>query len=153
MPSSVASGPKFRSIRGGGKYRIAPDFLVTRAFVAADAGSANSGFHVFTIPALVRGAVFLGATVSWTTAGTNTIRVKKIVAGNTSAPGAAADANNVDLTAAQAVTGSANVPVDIVPITTNAVNVLNPGDRIAVASAAGVASLAGGLIVIRFAWL
>ena len=132
---------------------MVPDFVETHRFAAADLTGANSGFVVFTVPSQVRGAIFLGATYVWGTAGTNTARVKKIVAGNTSAPGAAADANNVDLTAATALTSAANTPVDVVPITTSAVNVLNAGDRLAIASAAGTASLAGAVVHIRLAWL
>ena len=132
---------------------MAPDFIESHRFAAADASGANTGFQIFTVPANVNGAIFLGATASWGTAGTGTFRLKKIRAGNTSAPGAAADANNVDLTAALAVTGAANTPNDMVPITTNAANMLVAGDRIAVASAAGLATVAGGLIVVRLAWL
>lgn len=151
MPSSTSAGPKFRALQGGSRHRIVPDFIETHRFAAADLTGANSGFLVFQVPNNVRGAVFLGASVSWGTAGTNTFRVKKIL--NTSAPGAAADANNVDLTAATALTTAANTVSDVAPVTANAVNYLAPGNRVAVASAAGTASLANAVISLRFAWL
>jgi hypothetical protein len=151
MPSSTAAGPKFRALQGGSRHRIVPDFIETHRFAAADLTGANSGFLVFQVPQNVRGAVFLGASVSWGTAGTNTLRVKKIL--NTSAAGAAADANNVDLTAVQDLTLAANTVRDLTALTASAVNVLAPGNRIAVASAAGTASLAGAVISLRLAWL
>jgi hypothetical protein len=158
MPSSIAAGPKFRAIQGGGKYRVVPDFIEQRAYAAADASGANTGVLVFQVPFNVRGAVFLGISESHATAGTGTFRVKKIKRASTAAAGAAADANNVDMTAAIVVTGAANTVQDVLPLTTVdalgvAANQLGPGDRVAIASAAGLATVAGGLVTLRFAWL
>src|SRR5688500_18528319 len=105
MPSSLASGPKFRSIKGGSKGRMAPDFFITRTLAAADFSGATSGVNVFVAPV---GCVFLDITEVHATAGTNSFRVKKIAAGEVDAPGAAADADNIDLTAAIDLTGAAH---------------------------------------------
>jgi Ca2+-binding RTX toxin-like protein len=153
---------KMRSIRvqndvlRGQAYRDVADFTVTVPFAAANLTGATSGFFVFVAPAKCH---FLGADVVWGTAGTNTFRIKKVLAAATSAAGAAADANNVDMTAALAATGTANVVQSMAPVTTAAssaatpAHVLLPGDKVAIASAAGVATLAGGLIALRFAYV
>jgi hypothetical protein len=153
MPSSIASGPKFRSIKGGGRWRIAPDFLITVNVAAANFSGANSGINVFVVPDDVNGAVFLGGDEVHVTAGTNNFRVKKITAGEVDAPGAGADADNVTISEVVDLTVAAQTPQAIVPITDDAVNILAPGTRVALASAAGTASLAGGLVHLRFAWL
>lgn len=158
MPSSIAAGPKFRAIQGGGKYRVVPDFVDQRAYAAADASGANTGVIVFQVPFNVRGAVFLGVSESHVTAGTGTFRIQKIKRASTAAPGAAAATNIVDMTAAIAVTGAANTVQDVVPVTTadaagTPANTLGPGDRVALASAAGLATVAGGYVTLRFAWL
>jgi hypothetical protein len=158
MPSSLSgSGSKARSIRNqggdalrGANYSEVPDFTVEASFAAAQLTGANSGFFVWVAPAPCH---FLGADVLWATAGTNTFRVKKVLAAATSAAGAAADANNVDLTAATALTTAANTNVEVAPVTTDAAHVLELGDKVAIASAAGTATLAGALAVLRFAYI
>jgi hypothetical protein len=160
MPSSLAAGPKFRSLRGGGKYRMVPDFIDQLRFAAADMTGANSGVIAFQIPNAVgmRGAIFLGISESHGTAGTGTFRVQKLKAASTAAAGAAAGANVIDMTAAISVAGAANTVQTIDPITTPdaagvLANVLAPGDRVALASAAGLATVAAGYVTLRFAWL
>lgn len=157
MPSSIAGrGSKARAIRiqndalRGSNYAEVPDFLVVHRFAAADLSGANSGFFVFAAPAACH---FLGADIIWGTAGTNTLRVKKVLAAATSAAGAAADANNVDLSAAVDLTQAANTLRGVAPVVTSGVHVLALGDKVAVASAAGTASLAGAVIVLRFAFI
>jgi hypothetical protein len=132
---------------------MAPDFFVTVNIAAAQFSGADSGITVFTVPEDTGPLAFLGATAVWDTAGTNNIRVKKILAGEVDAPGAAADASNVDLTEVIDLTADANVPVDVLPITEDAVNFLYAGDRVALASDDGVATLAGGVVHLRFVWL
>jgi hypothetical protein len=154
VPSSIASGPKFRSIKGGGRYRISPDFIVPVDLAAADFSGANSGKYVFVVPTSVNGAIFLGIQHIHATAGTNTYRVKKVLAATTAAAGVASNGTtHVDISAAVALTATANTQVEAAAVTTAAVNVLAPGDKVAVASAAGTASLAGGIAFLRFAWL
>lgn len=160
MPSGLATGPKFRSLQGGGKYRMVPDFVDQRQYAAADAAGANTGFLVFQVPNHTgfRGAVFLGVSESHGTAGTGSFRVQKLKAASTAAAGAAASATVIDMTAAIAVTGAANTVQSVLPITTAdaagvPANVLAAGDRIAIASAAGLATVAGGFVTLRFAWL
>jgi hypothetical protein len=149
MPSSIASGPKFRSVKGGRKFRVAPDFTVNVRFAAADLTGATSGFVIFTAPAECE---VIDVTETHATAGTNTFRLKKIVAGATSAPGAAADADNVDITAAVSLASTANTPVTTAAITDGSAK-LEEGDRLAVASTAGTATLAGATMTVRLAWL
>ena len=158
MPSSLSrSGSKARSIRNqggdalrGANYSEVPDFTVTHRFAAAELTGANSGFFAWVAPAACH---FLGADVVWGVAGTNTFRVKKVLAAATSAPGAAADANNVDLSAATSLATAANTNVEVAPVTTSAAHSLAKGDKVAIASSAGTASLAGAVIVLRFAYL
>jgi hypothetical protein len=158
MPSSIAAGPKFRALQGGGKYRMVPDFIDQRPYAAADAAGANTGVIVFQVPFNVRGAVFLGVSESHLTAGTGTFRIQKLKRASTAAPGAAASATVIDMTGAIAVTGAANTVQDVAPVTTAdaagvPANQLAPGDRVAIASAAGLATVAGGYLTLRFAWL
>jgi hypothetical protein len=132
---------------------MAPDFIIDPGVLAAASFTgANSGLVVFTVPTGVNGAVFLGGTEVHTTAGDNPIRVKKIASGNTSAAGAAADANNVDISGAVATTTAANTPLNFDALSTG-VQYLVPGDRVALASSLGVGSLVGMRIQLRFAWL
>lgn len=152
MPSSTASGPKFRSIKGGGKYRVPPDFIVPIDLAAADFSGANSGKFVFTVPTGVNGATFLGIQHIHATAGTNNYRVKKVLAATVGAAGAAVGAGHVDISNTVNLAATANTQVEATPITAGAANVLLPGDKVAVASAAGTASLAGGRAFLRFAW-
>lgn len=149
MANTGSSGPRYRSVvNSSGRYRLAPDFMKTVSLAAADFGGANTGKIVFIAPAA---CIFLGIDHTHTIAGTNNYRVKKIKAGNTSAPGAAADANNVDISGTIDLTVAANGVQTAAPIAP--ANQLAKGDRVAVASAAGTASLAGGYAVLRFAWL
>jgi hypothetical protein len=158
MPSSLSgSGSKSRSIRNqndalrGANYSEVPDFLVAVPFAAADLTGATSGRVVFVAPAKCH---FLGADVLWGVAGTNNFRVKKILAASTAAAGAATDGtNSFDLSATVDLTATANVAREVAPIVTAGVHVLAKGDRVAIASAAGTASLAGALIVLRFAFV
>ncbi len=154
MPSSIASGPKFRSIKGGGKYRISPDFIVVVDLAAADFGGANTGKYVFAVPTSVNGAIFLGIQHIHSTAGTNTYRVKKVTAATVAAAGTASNGTtHVDISGTVALTTTANTMVEAAAVTAAAANVLAAGDKVAVASAAGTASLAGGKAFLRFAWL
>lgn len=153
MPSGLASGPKFRSVKGGGKWRIAPDFTVTTPLVAAAQFGADAGITAFVVPSDVNGAVFLGGTEVHTTAGVGSVRVKKVVAGSTDAIGAAPDADNIDISDAIDMATAANTPLDFDALETDAVNILAPGDRVGIASEDGVTSLAGSQFFLRFAWL
>lgn len=147
--TSVSTGPKHRSVvNGSGRFKLAPDFTKVVSLAAADLTGANSGKVVFIAPAA---CIFLGLQHTHVTAGTNTYRVKKIKAGNTSVPGAAADANNVDISGTVDLTVAANTVVSAAAVAP--ANQLAAGDRVAVASSAGTASLAGGFAVLRFAWL
>lgn len=151
MPSSVSVGAKKRSVvAGSGRFRTAPDFTKVVNVAAADFTGANSGKVVFIAPAA---CIFLGIQHTHVTAGTNSYRVKKIKAGNTSAPGAAADTNNIDMSGAVDMTVAANTVTTATLTNSAAQNQIAAGDRIALASAAGVATLAGGVAVLRFAWL
>lgn len=153
MPSSLASAPKEKSIKGGGRFRSAPDFIIDPGVLAASNFSgANSGLVVFTVPSGVNGAAFLGGVITSTTAGTGTIRVKKILAGATSTGGAAADANNVTISGDVTTATAAETPLNFDALSTG-VQFLAAGDRVALASAAGVSSLAGARVQLRFAWL
>ncbi len=156
MPSSLNKGMgKANSIRvqgtnqvpPGQKYSVVPDFHETLRIAAADLTGANSGFHVFVADAP---CVFLGGDEVHATAGTNNFRVKKILAAATSAPGAAADANNVDISANVSLAATANVSQEITPVWPACL--LAKGDKVAVASSAGTATLAGAAIVLRFAY-
>jgi hypothetical protein len=154
VPSSIASGPKFRSIKGGGRYRVPPDFIVPVDLAAADFSGANSGKYVFVVPTSVNGAIFLGIQHIHATAGTNTYRVKKVTAATIAAAGTASNGTtHVDISATIALTTAANTQVEAAPVTASAANVLAAGDKVAVASAAGTATLAGGRAFLRFAWL
>ncbi len=153
MPSSTSSGPKFRSIKGGGRYRVPPDFLVRVPLAAADFTGATSGVNVFVVPDDVVGAVFLEIIHMHGTAGTNNYRVKKILDGSVSAPGAAADTNNVTISGNIDLTGAAQTPASYAATTANGVNFLAKGDRVALASTLGTITLANGLAILRFAWL
>lgn len=149
--SSASVGARHRSVvAGSGRFRLAPDFTKVVSVAAADFGGANTGKVVFIAPAA---CIFLGIQHTHTVAGTNSYRVKKIKAGNTSAPGAAADTNNIDISGAVDVTVAANTVTSAAAINTAGVNQLAAGDRVAVASAAGSASLANGIAILRFAWL
>lgn len=158
MPSSLATGERARLLTAnavdalkGQKFRLVPDFFLhAPRFAAADLTGANSGFWIFAVP---KDCVFIGAQIIWATAGTNTLRVKKVLAAATSAPGAAADASNVDISAAVDLTATANVRRDVAPVTTSYVNKLAAGDKVAIASSGGTASLAGALIILQFAWV
>ena len=130
---------------------MAPDFFITRGpLAAADFSGANSGVNVFTAPAPCQ---FLDVTEIHTTAGTNSVRVKKIAAGEVDVPGAAADADNVTISDDIDLTVAAQTPMIYDAITDDAVNFLDTGDRVALASAAGTASLVGAIFTLRFAWL
>lgn len=161
MPSSISSGPKGKSIRRGSAsdiagyaYRIAPDFIIPVSLVAADLTGANSGKFVFAVPTNVVGAKFLGVQEIHSVVGTNTFRVKKIVAGVAGAAGTASDGtNHVDLTPTISLAASVNVMQEADPVSTNGENVLKPGDKVALASATGTTGLAGGLVLLRFVWL
>jgi hypothetical protein len=160
MPSSISRrGAKAKTIKNQGgefqraaAYVIAPDVEISVQVAAADMTGANSGKYVFVAP---RPMHFLGGEFVYGVAGTNTFRIKKILAAATSAPGAAADANNVDMTAAFDLTQAANTVRQLNPVTTGTVPAyqLSEGDKVAIASAAGTASLAGGLLVLRFGYL
>jgi hypothetical protein len=156
MASGAAAGQKGRSVKAtiaalrGIRFRIVPDqVVVSETFAAAQLTGANSGFFVFVAPAKMQ---FLGLDIIWTVAGTNTFRVKKVKAAATSAAGAAADTNNVDLTAATALTTAANTVVSVEPAN-GTDSILEAGDKVAIASAAGTASLAGAKAVLRLAFL
>lgn len=153
MPSSV-SRHKARAYRvqsdslRGVSHVLTPEIVVpVFNLAAAQFTGANSGIFVFIAPFP---CMFLGMEGVWATAGTNTLRAKKILAAATSAPGAAADANNIDISAALALTGAANTVFSVAPVVTSGVHRLAQGDKVALASAAGTASLAGATIVLRF---
>ena len=148
MPSSIASGPKFRSVKGGSKQRIAPDFTVSFGLAAADASGANTGKFVWIAPAK---CVLLDVNEVHVTAAAaaDSVRIKRVVASSTDAAGTAADADNVDLTDEILLDGANNTVQTVAALA--AANI-EEGDKIAVASAAGVATLAGGLITLRLAW-
>lgn len=156
MPSNTATGPKLRSIKPGNdfmrgtRYRVVPDFTIRVPFAAADLSGAASGFFVLPV---VEDCVFLGADFIWKTAGTNALRVKKIPAASAQLAGALADANNIDLTAAVDLTTAANTTVSVAPITTAFVNRLSEGDKVAIASILGTATLAGAVGILRFAYI
>ena len=160
MPSSLIEGYQGRLLTAGltpdalrgQKFRIVPDFFVhVPRIAAADLTGANSGFWVFTVP---RPAIFIGLQAIWATAGAagNLARVKKVLAAATSAPGAAANANNIDISENIALDASINVRRDYVPVTAGYVNKLAAGDKVAIASAAGVTVLAGADFILQFAW-
>jgi hypothetical protein len=156
MPSSIGSFSKAKSVytlldgMRGWKYSIVPDLIISvPTFAAAELTGANSGFFSFVAPANM---IFLGGHILWTTAGTNTLRVKKVLAAATTAAGLAADASNVDISAAVDLTASANVARDITPVITSGANRIARGDKVAIASAAGTASLVGARAFLRFAF-
>lgn len=154
MPSGQSAGLKGRSFETedaamrGMKFRIVPDFMVpTETFAAAQLTGANSGFFVFVAPVPM---LFMGAEILWTVAGTNTLRVKKVLAAATTAAGAAAGASDIDISAAVDLTATANVAREVAPVTTSFANRLAEGDKVAIASALGTASLAGAKAILRF---
>jgi hypothetical protein len=158
MPSSLNRGyPKANATRvqgtnqvpPGQKYSIVPDIIMPLRLAAGDAGSANTGFFVLVCPTAM---VFLGGDEIHTTLGTNSFRVKKVLAAATTGPaGAAADVNNVDISAVVAVTGANNTVQQITPVWPACL--LAAGDKVAIASSAGIATLAGGSVTLRFAVL
>lgn len=159
MPSSLASGPRARSIKGGTKVgRMVPDFFVTKDISDADFAGANSGVLVFTVPSDMR-AAFLGGTLTFSTAGDNPIRIQVIRAASAAAPGAAAATNIEDLTAAIATDGDANVPVNFNVNETAPISglpsfvALEEGDRVAVAASLANTGLDGGVLTLRFVWM
>lgn len=159
MPSSLSTGDTARPLKGPAGFRagrVVPDFIVpVHVTAAATFTGANTGSCAFTVPTGCK-AVFLGAVETHQVAGNNPFRVKKVVSGNTSDPGAAADANNIDLSAAIATSGAANTPQQIVPLAAAApagYAVLNAGDRLCVASALANTGLAGCSINLRLAWI
>lgn len=131
---------------------MAPDFFVrVGPLAAADFSGANSGVNTgFVAPVPCQ---FLDVTEIHTTAGTNSVRVKKILSGEVDVPGAAADADNVTISEDVDLTVAAQTPQTVGAITDDAANFLAEGDRVALASAAGTASLAGSIFLLRFAWL
>jgi hypothetical protein len=135
-----------------GKFaRGVPDFFINSGtFAAAQLTGANSGFFVFIAPAPL---VFIDGDIIWGTAGTNTLRVKKVAAATVGAPGAAVAAGHVDISAAVDLTTAALTSVPIVAVTAGAVNRLEEGDKIAIASSAGTASLANALAILRFVFV
>lgn len=151
--------PKLRLLDAGntvdafrGKIgRSVPDrFVNSGIFAAAQLTGANSGFFVFIAPAP---CLFVDGDIIWTTAGTNTLRVKKVAAATVGAPGAAVAAGHVDISSAVDLTTAALTSVPIVAVTASAANRLEEGDKVAIASAAGTASLAGALAVLRFVFV
>lgn len=147
----VRAGRIFSASLRGQRYQPPGLVAVTVPIVAADFTGANSGKWVFIAPMAME---FVGAEAIWATAGTNTIRVKKVKSSATSAPGAAADANNIDISGVFTLSGSANTRVEVAPVITATAgvpaNMLSQGDKVALASAAGTASLAGGLVTLYF---
>lgn len=158
MPSSLIKGISARSLTSpdvlrGVRYPLRPDFFVAVPNVpAANLSGANSGFWVFTA---IKPCVFLGAQAIWATAGAagNTARVKKVLSAATSAPGAAADTNNIDISAAIALDATSNVRRDYAAVTTSNAHLLAAGDKVAIASAGGVTLLVGATFVLQFAWM
>lgn len=149
---SLYPGLTFQNVFRGQKFRLVPDFFVPISRVAAaDLTGANSGFWVFTVP---KPCTFIGAQAIWATAGAagNTARVKKVLSAATSAPGAAADANNVDISVAIALDAAINTRREYDPVVTSFVNKLAAGDKVAIASAAGTTLLAGAEFILQFAW-
>jgi hypothetical protein len=131
--------------------RIIPDqFVTTGIFAAAQLTGANSGFFVFIAPAPM---LFVDGDIIWGTAGTNTLRVKKVAAATVGAPGAAVAAGHVDISANVDLTTAALTSVPIVAVTAGSVNRLAEGDKVAIASSAGTASLAGAFAVLRFVYV
>lgn len=150
MPSTRIRSVKVQSDALRGSILIPTgEQLIEVMLNAADFTGATSGRYVFISPGDM---VFLGATEVHSVVGTNSIRVKKVPAAATQAPGAAADANNIDLTAAIDVTLGINVARDVAPITTLAAHRLSAGDKVALASTAGTTGLVG-LIVLRFGFV
>lgn len=154
MPSSLnRSGPRQRAGRvfsnslRGQRYVPTPMIEITIPVAAANFSGANSGIWAWIAPFAVE---FLGAEAIWATAGTNTVRVKKVKSAATSAPGAAADANNVDISTTFDLTQAANVRREATPVITGGANILAQGDKVALASAAGTTGLAGGVVVLYF---
>lgn len=158
MPSSLFDGPRQRSLSAGDlndafrgqKFRMVPDFFVSVPnFAAAALTGATSGFWVFVAE---KPMTFLGGNILWEVAGTNTARVKKVLAATAGAPGAAADANHVDISAAIDLTGTADTVFPITPVVSSYVCHLETGDKVAIASAAGTASLVGATAILQFVW-
>jgi hypothetical protein len=97
--------------------------------------------------------LFVDGDIIWGTAGTNTLRVKKVAAATVGAPGAAVAAGHVDISANVDLTTAALTSVPIVAVTAGSVNRLAEGDKVAIASSAGTASLAGAFAVLRFVYV
>jgi hypothetical protein len=157
MPSAGNVGNKLRPIKTwisglrDFRFRSVPEIAIdSGTFAAAQLTGANSGFFVFTAPAKF---AVLGGSIIWATAGTNTLRLKKVVTAATSAAGAAADASNVDISSAVDLTLAANTARDLTITSTGMVHVLEAGDKLAIASSAGTASLAGARVTIFGAFL
>lgn len=160
MPSSLASGAaRNRSVKNGTKVgKMVPDFIVNKDISAANFGGANSGVHVFTVPAGTRLA-FLGGTLVYSTAGNNPIRIQVIRAASTAAPGSAAATNIEDMTGAIATSGAANTVVNFNVNKTAPISglptyyALEPGDKVSVAATLANTGLAGGVLSLRFVWI
>lgn len=160
MPSSLASGAsRNRSIKGGSKIgKLVPDFIVSKDIAETSFPGANTGVHIFTVPAGTRCA-FLGGTLTFSTAGNNPIRIQVIRAASTAAPGAAAATNIEDITAAIATSGAANTAVNFNVNKTAPISglpsyvALEAGDRVAVAASSQNTGLAGGVLNLRFVWI
>jgi hypothetical protein len=159
MPSSLASGPRARSIKGGSKVgRIVPDFIVTKDLSVDDFFDVNKGVHFFTVPADTR-VGFLGGVLTYAVAGDDPIRIQVIRAASTAAPGSAAGTNIEDLTEGIPTNGPANTAVNFSVNATAPISglpsfvALEEGDRVAVASALPLSGLAGAVLSLRFVWL
>jgi hypothetical protein len=148
MPSSLASGPRARSIKGGSKVgRIVPDFIVTKDLSVDDFFDVNKGVHFFTVPADTR-VGFLGGVLTYAVAGDDPIRIQVIRAASTAAPGSAAGTNGPANTAVN-FSVNATAPISGLP----SFVALEEGDRVAVASALPLSGLAGAVLSLRFVWL
>lgn len=149
MPSTRMRSVKIlNDTQRGQNYIPTAEVIVTAPLVAADFTGANSGKFVFIAPADM---MFLGIEEVHGSVGTNNFRVKKVLAAATSAAGAAADANNVDISGTVDLTAAVNVRREAAPVMPGAR--LAAGDKVAVASAAGTTGLAGAVAVLRFAFV
>jgi hypothetical protein len=132
---------------------MAPDFTINVGYVAADASGANTGRYIFIAPAPCT-VLEVTETHATAAAAADSIRLKKVLAGVAEAAGAATDdEDHIDLTEETLVDTTADTPQDIPLVDDPSAANLATGDRLAIASAAGIATLAGGLITIRMAWL
>jgi hypothetical protein len=129
---------------------MAPDFTVTFDLAAADASGADTGKYVWVAPAPCT-VLEVTETHATAAAAADTVRIKKVLAGVAEPAGDAAGDDHVDLTEEFLVDTTADTPQTIDLIGDGSQH-LAEGDRLAVASAAGVATLAGGLVVLRMAW-